>query len=44
MLGGPEGTTLLQCCAPDARVKRRAPAQEAVLVGTNVDVPHAGLP
>ncbi|PAK25667.1 gluconolactonase [Streptomyces sp. alain-838] len=44
MLGGPDGTTLLQCCAPDAQVKPRARAGEAVLVTTDVDVPHAGLP
>ncbi|MER7687237.1 SMP-30/gluconolactonase/LRE family protein [Streptomyces sp. NPDC097610] len=44
MLGGAEGNTLLQCCAPDAHVKRRAPTGEAILVTTTVDVPHAGLP
>lgn len=44
MLGGPRGTTLLQCCAPDAHVKHRTPASDAILVTTTVDVPHAGLP
>lgn len=44
MLGGPDGTTLLQCCAPDALVKHRNPASDAVLVATTVDVPHVGLP
>lgn len=44
MLGGPEGTTLLQCCAPDFHAGARAAAREAVLVTTEVDVPRAGLP
>jgi sugar lactone lactonase YvrE len=44
MLGGPEGTTLLACVAPDYFEHNRAAAREAKLVTTTVDVPHAGLP
>jgi sugar lactone lactonase YvrE len=44
MLGGPEGTTLLACVAPDYFEHNRAGAREAKLVTTTVDVPHAGLP
>jgi sugar lactone lactonase YvrE len=44
MLGGPDGTTLLQCCAPDCDHDRRSAAREAILVATDVDVPHAGTP
>jgi sugar lactone lactonase YvrE len=44
MLGGPDGTTLVQCCAPDFLADRRRDAREAVLVTTTVDVPRAGLP
>lgn len=43
-LGGDDGRTLLMCCAPDFHEHTRAPAREAVLVSTVVDVPHAGLP
>jgi sugar lactone lactonase YvrE len=43
-LGGPDGTTLLMCCAPDFFEHNRAVAREAVLLTTEVDVPHAGLP
>lgn len=43
-LGGDDGRTLLLCCAPDFYEHTRAPAREAVLVSTRVDVPHAGLP
>ncbi len=43
-LGGDDGRTLLLCCAPDFYEHLRAPAREAVLVTTEVDVPHAGLP
>jgi sugar lactone lactonase YvrE len=44
MLGGDDGRTLLLCCAPDFFEHTRAPVREAVLVATEVDVPHAGLP
>jgi sugar lactone lactonase YvrE len=44
MLGGPNGTTLLQCCAPDSHIKRRRTSRESILVTTEVDVPRAGLP
>ena len=43
-LGGDDGTTLLLCCAPDFYEHTRAPVREAVLLSTQVDVPHAGLP
>ena len=44
MLGGPAGTTLLMCCAPDSDSHKRARASEAMLVITEVEVPRAGLP
>ena len=44
MLGGEDGRTLLMCCAPDFFEHNRAPVREAILVTTQVDVPHAGLP
>jgi sugar lactone lactonase YvrE len=44
MLGGEDGRTLLMCCAPDFLEHNRAPVREAVLVATEVDVPHAGRP
>jgi sugar lactone lactonase YvrE len=44
MLGGPDGRTLLQCCAPGFLAHERRSATDAVLVTTEVDVPHAGLP
>ncbi|MGY2065645.1 SMP-30/gluconolactonase/LRE family protein [Blastococcus sp. SYSU DS0619] len=43
-LGGEDGRTLLMCCAPDFYEHTRAPVREAVLVSTQVAVPHAGLP
>lgn len=43
-LGGPDGTTLLLCTAPDFFEHNRAVAREAVLFTTEVDVPHAGRP
>jgi sugar lactone lactonase YvrE len=43
-LGGDDGRTLLLCCAPDFYEHTRAPVREAVLVSTEVGVPHAGLP
>jgi sugar lactone lactonase YvrE len=43
-LGGDDGRTLLLCCAPDFYEHTRAPVREAVLVSTDVAVPHAGLP
>ena len=43
-LGGEEGRTLLMCCAPDFLEHNRAPVREAILVATEVDVPHAGRP
>ena len=44
MLGGPNGTTLLQCCAPGYLAHERKVANDARLVTTEVEVPHAGLP
>lgn len=44
MLGGPEGTTLLMCCAPDSDAQKRADATEAVLAITEVEVARSGLP
>jgi sugar lactone lactonase YvrE len=44
MLGGPDGTTLLQCCAPGFMAHERKDAHDACLVATDVEVPHAGLP
>jgi sugar lactone lactonase YvrE len=43
-LGGDDGRDLLMCCAPDFYEHTRAPVREAVLVSTEVAVPHAGLP
>jgi sugar lactone lactonase YvrE len=44
MLGGPDGTTLALCCAPDYDARNRRDAQEAVFLATSADVPHAGRP
>ncbi len=44
MLGGPMGTTLLMCCAPDSDPRKRAGATGAVLATTEVEVARAGLP
>ena len=44
MLGGVDGRTLLQCCAPDHLAAHRSGTREAVLVATEVDVPRAGWP
>jgi sugar lactone lactonase YvrE len=44
MLGGPAGTTLLMCCAPDSDPHKRAGAAEAVIAVTEVEVAGAGLP
>jgi sugar lactone lactonase YvrE len=44
MLGGEGGCTLLLCAAPDFLEANRAQAREAVLLTTEVEVPHAGLP
>jgi sugar lactone lactonase YvrE len=44
MLGGADGRTLLMAAAPDFFEHTRAPVREAVLVTTEVDVPHAGRP
>ena len=44
MLGGEDGRTLLMCAAPDFFAEARSAANEAVLLTTTVDVPHAGLP
>jgi sugar lactone lactonase YvrE len=43
-LGGAGGRTLLLCCAPDYFENNRREAREAVLLTTEVAVPHAGLP
>ena len=44
MLGGPGGTTLLQCCAPGFMAHERRVADDARLVATEVEVGRAGLP
>jgi sugar lactone lactonase YvrE len=44
MLGGRDGRTLLQCCAPDYHAERRMAARDASLATTLVEVPRAGLP
>jgi sugar lactone lactonase YvrE len=44
MLGGPDGTTLLQCCAPGFLAHERRAADDARLVATDVEVGRAGLP
>ncbi len=44
MLGGPDGTTLLQCCVSTFLAHERRDANDARLVVTEVEVPHAGLP
>ena len=44
MLGGDDGCTLLACAAPDFFEHTRAPARDAVLLTTRVDVAHAGIP
>jgi sugar lactone lactonase YvrE len=44
MLGGGDGRTLLICAAPDFLEQARTANHEAVLLTTQVDVPHAGLP
>ena len=43
-LGGEDGRTLVACAAPDFHEEARKAANEAVLLTTTVDVPHAGLP
>lgn len=43
-LGGEDGRTLLICAAPDFLEHNRTAANEAVLLTTRVDVPHAGRP
>jgi len=43
-LGGAAGRTLLLCCAPDYFENNRRDGREAVLLTTEVTVPHAGLP
>jgi len=44
MLGGPDGRTLLQCCAPGLSPDDRIANQDARLVVTTVEVARAGLP
>jgi sugar lactone lactonase YvrE len=44
MLGGADGRTLLLCAAPDFLEANRTKAREALLLTTQVDAPHAGLP
>jgi sugar lactone lactonase YvrE len=44
MLGGADGRTLLMCAAPDFAEHARTGRREAVLLTTEVDAPHAGLP
>jgi sugar lactone lactonase YvrE len=43
-LGGDDGRTLLVCAAPDFLEVNRAETRDAVLLTTEVDAPHAGLP
>jgi sugar lactone lactonase YvrE len=43
-LGGQDGRTLLLCCAPDYFENNRRDTREALLLTTEVAVPHAGLP
>jgi sugar lactone lactonase YvrE len=43
-LGGEDGRTLLLCSAPDFAEEARKAADEALLLTTTVEVPHAGLP
>jgi sugar lactone lactonase YvrE len=43
-LGGEDGRTLLVCAAPDFLETNRMQSRDAVLLTTEVDVPHAGLP
>ncbi len=44
MLGGPDGRSLLQCCAPGFLAHERRGATDAALVVTEVEVGRAGLP
>ena len=44
MLGGDDGRTLLICAAPDWRQQRSEGETPSVLLTTDVEVPHAGLP
>jgi sugar lactone lactonase YvrE len=44
MLGGADGRTLLQCCAPDYLAHERQRSNDATLVAVEVDVPGAGWP
>ncbi len=44
MLGGSDGRTLLACAAPDFIEASRLLADEAVLLRTQVEVPHGGRP
>jgi sugar lactone lactonase YvrE len=44
MLGGDDGRTLLACAAPDFFEHLRSHLREAVLLATEVDVPHGGRP
>jgi hypothetical protein len=44
MLGGDDGRTLLMCCAPGFAEHERSSTRDAVLLTTEVEVPHAGLP
>jgi hypothetical protein len=44
MLGGPDGRTLLQCCAPGLSPVDRIANQDARLVVTTVAVGRAGRP
>ena len=44
MLGGDDGRTLLICAAPDWREQRTEGETPSVLLTTDVEVPHAGLP
>jgi sugar lactone lactonase YvrE len=44
MLGGEDGRTLFMCAAPSFAEHERRGAGESVLLTTEVEVPHAGLP
>lgn len=43
MLGGPDGRTLVQCCAPNFEADRRRGATDAVVAVDTVDVPRSRL-
>jgi sugar lactone lactonase YvrE len=44
MLGGRDGRTLLQCCAPTYLAHERRNASDAIIIATDVEVGRGGLP